>query len=93
MLVPSRVIRHVARRIAEVRQRVGLTQEALGDRLGVGWRYVARIERGLNLTLSSLTRLANALGVPVRRLLDPPKAESLKPRKGRPKKKRPRARG
>ncbi|MFZ5896783.1 MAG: helix-turn-helix domain-containing protein [Myxococcota bacterium] len=92
MLVPNRVIRQVARRIAELRQRAGLTQQALAERLGVGWRYVARIERGLNLTLSSLTRIANALGVPIRRLLDPPRADSLKTRTGRPKKKRPQVR-
>lgn len=50
--------------IAEVRRRVGLTQEQLAERLDVIPRVVQKIESGrTNLTLRTVARIADALGV------------------------------
>lgn len=73
----------VGRRVAEVRSEAGLTQETLAERLEVALTYVARIEQGRqNVTLRSLARVAEALGVDPRVLLDAP--TSPPPRRGRP---------
>jgi DNA-binding transcriptional regulator YiaG len=77
----------VGRRIHELRRKVGLTQEELAVSLRVGWRYVSRAERGEeNLTLETLARVANALGVRVKSLLNEPRTLEIKA--GRPKLKR-----
>ncbi|WOQ18841.1 helix-turn-helix transcriptional regulator [Raineyella sp. W15-4] len=54
------------------RQARGLSQEAFADQLGVHRTYMGGLERGeRNLTLQSLERLAEELGVdPVRLLQD-----------------------
>jgi transcriptional regulator with XRE-family HTH domain len=54
------------------REALGVSQEAFGDLLGRHRTYVGAIERGeRNLSLRTVERLAEALGVPARRLLDP----------------------
>lgn len=83
---PAKLIRSVGRRIAELRRQARLTQEELAEQLDVGSRYVSRAERGENLTLDTLARFANVLGVRARELLDPPRPESRKVRTGRPRK-------
>lgn len=61
---PDRVIRDVARRIAEIRVARGLSQAALADIMGVSQGNVSRIELGeQNLTLRMMVRIANALDV------------------------------
>jgi transcriptional regulator with XRE-family HTH domain len=82
---PEFLVRRVGRRIAELRQRAGLTQEELAEQLGVGWRYLSRAERGENLTLRTLAKIANVFGVEAKSLLNKPRNMSVKP--GRPKKK------
>ncbi len=64
---PEILVRKVGRRIAELRRKAGLTQEALAEELGVGWRYVSRAERGENLTLQTMAKIANVFGVRVKR--------------------------
>ena len=57
----------VSERIARLRERKGMTQEALAKRLGVKASMVSRIEAGRqNLTLESLHRIARALSTRVR---------------------------
>lgn len=57
----------VSERIARLRERKGMTQEALAKRLGVKPSMVSRIEAGSqNLTLESLHRIARALSTRVR---------------------------
>ena len=59
------------RLIAELRKAAGLTQEALGERLGVSQRSVSRWETGRNMPdLSLLLPLADVLGVSVTELLN-----------------------
>jgi transcriptional regulator with XRE-family HTH domain len=61
----------MARRIKEWRAKRGLTQRELADGSGVSREYIARIELGQHdPTLSTLEKLAKALGVKVGRLLE-----------------------
>lgn len=53
----------VARRIAELRSSLGVTQEELASRLGIALKNLQRIEAGQNLTLRSIERIARALGI------------------------------
>jgi hypothetical protein len=54
------------------RQARGLSQEAFADVLGVHRTYMGSVERGeRNLTLQTLERIAQQLGVEVRELLEP----------------------
>jgi transcriptional regulator with XRE-family HTH domain len=57
------------RRIRELRQARGLSQEELAFRAGLHRTYVSSAERGeRNVALVNLERLARALGVPLRDL-------------------------
>lgn len=51
-------MRRVAKRIAEVRQERGLTQEAVALELGTATKNYQRIEYGQNVTVHMLGRLA-----------------------------------
>ena len=80
----ERAQRAVGRRLAEERRRLGLTQEALAEKLGVSAKYLQRIEAGRqNLTLGSLVTLARALGKKPLDLLRPPRKLD-RPPPGRP---------
>ena len=82
---PKKLIRQVGRRIAELRHQAGKTQEEMAEELGVGWRYLSKAERGLeNLTLETLAKIAGALGVRARELLDEPAPDARVVRRGRP---------
>ncbi|MEV3960169.1 helix-turn-helix transcriptional regulator [Nocardia sp. NPDC050193] len=61
----------VGANVARIRHGLGLSQERLAnDVLGLSTRYVAGIEAGRqNMTLRSLERLADSLGVPPLELL------------------------
>jgi transcriptional regulator with XRE-family HTH domain len=57
-------------RIARLRKRADLTQEELAERAGIGASYVARIETGSrHCTLDVLGAIADALGLPLHRLV------------------------
>lgn len=57
------VLKNVGLRIAELREQRGLTQADLAGEIGVEPRNAQRYEAGVNLTLATLVRIANALGV------------------------------
>ncbi len=79
----DRIIKDVGRRIAECRAALGLTQELLAVRLGMDTNNLQRIELGMqNLTLRTIVRIANALGIQVLALFEKPKSRTV--RKGRP---------
>jgi len=65
--VPARnaadFVRHVTRRIAQVRRSKRITQAAAAHKLGVAVNNWQRIEAGQNLTLHTLARVAAVLGV------------------------------
>jgi transcriptional regulator with XRE-family HTH domain len=83
---PELLLRKIGRRIAELRRKAGFTQEELAEQLGVGWRYVSRAERGENLTLQTMAKIANVFGVRVKSLLNEPRSVEIKA--GRPKHRR-----
>lgn len=62
----TEIDQHVGARLRIRRQLVGMSQEALGERLGVSFQQVQKYERGSNrVSASRLYFLADALGVPV----------------------------
>lgn len=82
-LDPDRSQKDVGRRIAEVRADRGWTQEQLAERLGIQTNNLQRMELGMqNLTLRSIVRVANGLGVPLATLFEIPRSRIV--RTGRP---------
>ena len=80
---PDRVIANVGRRVGELRSALGWTQQEMADRAEITIKYVQRVEAGEeNLTLRSLVRFANLLGVSVNDLFSRPR--SARPSRGRP---------
>lgn len=45
------------------RESAGLTQAQLGERVGVQAAQISKIERGRNLTISTIVRVLKALGL------------------------------
>ncbi|VTU41947.1 MULTISPECIES: helix-turn-helix domain-containing protein [unclassified Variovorax] len=61
----------LAANLRTFRLRAGLSQEELADRAGVHRTYVSQVERQVvNPTLASVSKLSDALGLPLARLLD-----------------------
>ena len=70
---PSAAVRRVAKKIAEVRRERGITQDEMAERLRCATKNYQRIEYGQNVTIKTLTRIANLLGVTVSGLVPPPR--------------------
>ena len=63
--------RRFAMRLREIRERKGMTQEALAEKVGVSRAYLSRLEMGRHdPPLSLLRRLAKALRVKTGRLVE-----------------------
>jgi transcriptional regulator with XRE-family HTH domain len=78
-------MRHVGRRVAELRAALGWTQEELAERAEVSVGYVRQVEGGReNLTIVSLVKLATLLGADPGDLFTLPTTQA---RRGRPPKK------
>ena len=61
----------MARRLREYRDKRGLTQHELARKAGLSRGYLARLEIGRqDPTLSTLEKLARALGVKISRLIE-----------------------
>lgn len=56
--------------IRNYRRRLKLTQEELGERVGVTWEMISRYERGQSSPINKLGKIAKALGVSVTELID-----------------------
>jgi transcriptional regulator with XRE-family HTH domain len=64
------ILKAAGNRLREARTRAGLTQKQLGDKAGVKQSYVFELERGrTNITLNTLVKMADVLGMDVRDLL------------------------
>lgn len=81
-LDPRTVIPNLGRRIGELREHRKMTKEAFAERLEVSVQYVSRVEKGTNLTVESLIRVANVLGVGIPDLFTLPTTPPR--RRGRP---------
>lgn len=59
----SAALTKIGLRIAEIRERRGMTQAELADEMNVDPRNAQRYEAGANLQLATLLKLAHVLGV------------------------------
>ncbi|WIX32387.1 XRE family transcriptional regulator [Salinicola sp. JS01] len=70
------VLVHVAANVRRLRQAASLSQQALAERAGLSRRMLVNIEKGdVNVSLNTLDRLAEALGVLFYALVQPPDSE------------------
>ncbi len=53
----------LAEHLVEYREKKDMTQKQLADRLGVKQQVVAKIENGSNITLETLIKFLNVLGI------------------------------
>lgn len=83
---PEKTCENIGRKVAELRLAQGWTQEVFAVRLRVTFQWVSQLEGGRNLTVHSLVKIANALGVPLAELLEAPRPSSRRRGPGRPKK-------
>lgn len=68
--VSSRARQLFARRLRQIRQSRGLSQEAVADLAGLHRTYVGSVERGeRNISIDNMECLAKALGVELSELL------------------------
>ena len=56
-------IENIGLMIRDERLRKGLTQEELGKRIGVGKAQISKIESGKGLTIKTITKVLDALGM------------------------------
>jgi transcriptional regulator with XRE-family HTH domain len=69
---PVPFLRAIGERIRQVRERLGLSQEALAADAGIDRSYMSGVERGVrNFSVLKLKAVAKALKVPVRELIPP----------------------
>jgi transcriptional regulator with XRE-family HTH domain len=62
----SELRKQVGRRVRELRHARDLTQEQLGERAGLSYKFIGEVERGIgNPTLDTLASVAAALDVEV----------------------------
>lgn len=67
----SRILIQFGKRIRDERTKRGISQERLGELAKVHRTYVGMIERGeKNITLINIEKIAKALSVPIKSLLD-----------------------
>jgi len=64
--LPNPIDRHVGSRVRMQRMLAGISQEKLGDALGLTFQQVQKYEKGTNrISASRLQQIAKMLGVPV----------------------------
>ena len=64
----------IGARIRQIRLSLGLTQENLAEKADMDFTSIGAAERGVrNLSLKSLARVADALGIPIEELVSLPK--------------------
>lgn len=64
--------KRIGKLISELRKKKGLTQQELGDKVGVGFRAVSKWENGVTLPdISIIFELSKVLGINVDQLLCP----------------------
>jgi transcriptional regulator with XRE-family HTH domain len=81
----DRIIQNAGRRIAELRRERGWTQSEAAEKLRIEEQSLQRFERGANLTLRTLAKLARVFEVPIQAFFE--EAKPRQRRAGRPRKK------
>jgi len=67
-----------ARNVRRARRLKDLSQESLALELGMSRPYLSSVERGTrNVSIDNMGKLADALGVPLRDLVDPERFKGL----------------
>lgn len=65
----SKVIREFGKRVRELREKKGISQERLGQIAKLHRTYIGMIERGeKNITLENIEKVADALGTTISRI-------------------------
>jgi transcriptional regulator with XRE-family HTH domain len=60
----SDAARVLGQRVRARRRELGLSQEAMAERIGIHWTFLGQLERGRrNLNLHNLLKLAEGLGI------------------------------
>jgi transcriptional regulator with XRE-family HTH domain len=63
------IAKELGKRIRTLRKLKGFTQESLGEKAGISYKFIGEIERGeVNPSLNSLAQIAKALGIHVSEL-------------------------
>ncbi len=63
----------IGQRLKEVRKKRGLTQEQLGEMLGLNYKYIGLIERGERVpSIQTLVRISEQLNVAIKEFFDSP---------------------
>jgi transcriptional regulator with XRE-family HTH domain len=76
-VTPAREV--FAKNLRHARRLRDISQEALADAAGLSRTYVSEVERGLrNISIDNMAQLADALGVPLKELVDPDLFKGLK---------------
>lgn len=60
---------NLGNRIRQERQRRGITQEQLAEKVDISVNFMSLIENGRNMSIETLVKISNALGVSVDYLL------------------------
>lgn len=62
---------NLSKRIKELRQKTGLTQEQFAEKVKIKYKYYQEFEgkKGRDMRLSTLNKIANGLGIPLWKLL------------------------
>ena len=63
-----------------------MTQADFAEAMGTSIQWVSRVETGENLTLTTIDKIAEVLGVPITSLFEQPGPEARAVKKGRPRK-------
>ncbi len=91
--IPNPIDRHVGSRVRMRRMLIGMSQEKLGESLGLTFQQVQKYEKGTNrIGASRLQQIAMVLGVPVEFFFDgapqeagfPDQARACRRRRARP---------
>lgn len=65
------ILERISKNVKIYRESKGLTQQELAELSGLHRNYIASVEKGdRNLTVITLTRIANALNIEIQRLFD-----------------------
>lgn len=65
------IYREIGKRLQEIRQKSGLTQEKLSELSGISSNFISQIERGRNkCSVETIYKLAEALNLPMNELFN-----------------------